>query len=461
MRHLRHLLLVSLTAATAAAADDTPPAGDAPAGLPPEKAVIENIKAPVTVTSKKELTIPTPQIPDLARTELYYRAFDGKGWGAWQKHGIVFDAGTPIVWAPAEGVWQVYLRPILTSGLATEVPVNDPPKPNLSLVRVIDRTPPTASIEFPAPKEKLRGGDKYTIKWKADDPYLRSAPVTLKWTRDGNTWDVIAANIANKGSYDWTVPIDMTVNGQLKIEVTDKADNVGSAVNTGILVDSIKPTGKVVGPAITNQLTTTLQLDIKDGGPAGLRSAQLWVSQDDGTSWTEGPWIKNPKEVGWTAPADGRFRLYVLAVDQAGNQSPPPKGKSDDQFVIAVDTTPPLVRLNAAIGIQPAAGAAAGRAFKPGDRVQVPFIVKDANPAPNSVAIYLQTAPDKWQEISRGQPLDQVFRFEIPAIATKEARIKVTAADQAGNVGEAVSAETFEIQTTITVEGPGIDEGTK
>jgi hypothetical protein len=462
---MRHFLLASLTAAlgsVALAAEEASP--EAPAPLAAESAVVDGVKTPLQVSAKKDIQIPTPKVADLARTELWYRSYDGKGWGGWQKHGVTFDAGTPIMWTPPEGIWQIYLRVIKTSNLATPEPQNDPPEPKLSKTFIIDRTVPTAAIEFPAPKEKLRGGDKYTVKWSASDPYLRSAPVTLLWSRDGDKWEVIAANIANKGSYDWTVPIDMTVNGQLKIEVTDKADNVGSAVNTAIMVDSIKPTGRVVGPPITNQVATTLSLDIKDGGPAGLRSAQLWVSQDDGTSWTESAWIKDPKQVGWTAPGDGRFRLYVLAIDQAGNSSPAPKGKSDDQFVITVDTTPPLVRLTAAIGISPAdvtQGANNRRAFKPGDRVQVPFLVKDVNPAASTVAVYLQTGPEKWQELTRGQPLDQVFRFEIPNLATKEARIKVTAADQAGNVGEAVSAETFEIQTVIDIKGPGIDEGTK
>src|SRR6202022_3726503 len=113
--------------------------------------------------------------------------------------------------------------------------------------------------------------------------------------------------------------------------------------------------------------------------------------------------------------------LYVLATDQAGNSSAAPKGKNDDQFVITVDITPPLVRLTAAIGIVGAGGPQAvnRRAFKPGDRVAVPFIAKHPHPAPNSGAIYLQTGPDKWQELTRGQPLDQLYRFEIPAIQTK------------------------------------------
>lgn len=456
---MRHVVLASLTAALGLAPLAAQDEGAEPQPLPPEQAVIEGIKTPIPVSAKRELDIPTPKVADLARTELWYRSYEGKGWGGWNKHGVTFEAAAPIKWAPSEGVWQFYLRPILTSGLAMEEPKADPPNAKLSRTFVIDRTAPVAAISFPGPKEKLRGGDKYVIKWEASDPYLRSAPVTLLYSRDGNEWQAIADKIPNKGEYEWTVPLDMTINGQVRIQVVDKADNVGTAGNAGLLVDSIKPSGKVVGPPITGTLDTTLQLDIKDGGPAGLQSAQLWVSQDDGTSWVEGAWIRDPKQVGWKAGGDGRYRLAVVAIDQAGNTSPTPKGRSDDQFTLVVDTTPPLVQLNAAIGITPAAGGqAANRAFKPGDRVQVQYLVKDANAAANSVSVYLQTAPDKWQQIVRGQPLDAPFRFEIPAVATKVGRIKVTAEDQAGNVGEATAAETFEIQTQIVVEDEGLGD---
>ena len=49
-------------------------------------------------------------------------------------------------------------------------------------------------------------------------------------------------------------------------------------------------------------------------------------------------------------------------------------------------------------------------------------------------------------------PTDNAFRFEIPAIGTKTAKIKVTAVDNANNVGEVVSSEAFEIQTTVEAD---------
>ncbi len=407
----------------------------------------------IPVTAAKDMPFPFKAPDGLASTELWFQGFDGAKWGAWQKHGQSFAKDTPVVWAPPEGRWQIYLRPIRTSGIAGADPSKEPEKVKAQKEFIIDRSAPQVAVTFPGAKAKLRGGDKYTVTWTAADPYLRNAPISIKWSRDGSgTFETVASDLPNSGTFEWTVPRDMTQTGVLRIESGDKAGNVGSAESTAILVDSIKPKGRIVGPTISAKAETALDLEVLDTGPAGLTAARLWVSQDDGVSWTEGPAIESPfKAVAWKAPQDGKFRLYVVATDGAGNVSTAPLAKVGD--ILAVDTAAPTVLLSAAIGIQDAAVAGAGqrRDFKPGDRVQVVFTAKDANLVANSVTVLWQTDGTKpWVELGKALPVDQAFRFQIPTDApeTKGARVKVTAVDAAGNVGEVVAAEAFTIQTS-------------
>jgi hypothetical protein len=406
----------------------------------------------VKVWARKEVSINArgKDEEDVKSRELWYSAYDGKNWGEWQKHGIAFAKEQPISWAPSEGHWKVYFRKTLVAGNAQDVPVAGQ-KGNAEFI--IDRTAPTASIEFPTSKTKLRGGFKYTIKWTATDKYLKNAPITIRWSRDGKgSWTVIAQDIPNTGSYEWTTPGDMTIAGQLQILAADKAGNVGSVESTTLLIDSVNPNGMVTGPAISAKMDIGLTVQVSDVGPAGLSAARLWVSQDDGASWVEGPFITDPfTTVGWTAATDGKFRLAIVATDQAGNKSMIPKGKDENQFIVTVDTRAPTIQLSSALGIVEADKASSTRrAFMPGVRVSVPFAIKDDNLAANSVVVSLQTDPAKaWMEVGKGLPTDSAFRFELPAIETKTARIRVTAVDQAGNVGEVVSGETFEIHTKV------------
>ncbi len=423
---------------------------EAPAQAVEEKQQIDDRQ--VSVWARKEVVInaKASDEEDVKSRELWYRSYDGKNWGEWQKHGIVFAKNQPITWAPSEGHWQLYFRKTSIADLAM-------PVPEASTKRhaefIIDRTAPTVAIEFPTSKSKLRGGTKYSIKWSATDKYLKGAPVTIRYSRDGKgTWDVIAQDIPNTGTFEWTTPTDMTTAGELEILAADKAGNVGTMSSTAVLIDSVNPSGAVTGPAITAAHDVNLSLQVRDVGPAGLSTARLWVSQDDGTSWAEGPFINDPfNAVAWKAASDGKFRLAVIATDQAGNSTPIPKGKADDQFILTVDTTAPSIQLSSAIGIVEADKAVGNRrAFKPGVRVQVPFAIKDANIKPNSVTVSLQTDPAKgWTDLGKDLPTDSAFRFDIPVADTKTARIRITAVDLAGNVGEVVAVETFQIDNKI------------
>ena len=410
----------------------------------------------VSVWARKEVVI-TPKFGDdegdVKSRELWYRASDGKAWGEWQKHGIAFAKEQPISWSPSEGHWQLYFRKTLVSGLAMDVP-DAATKRHAEFI--IDRTAPSVAIEFPAAKAKLRGGFKYTVKWTASDSYLKTSPITIRWSRDGKgSWDVIAQDVPNTGSYEWTTPRDMTTAGQLQVLAADKAGNVGTMESTSVLIDSVSPSGSVTGPAISAKQDVAVAVQVNDVGPAGLSTARLWVSQDDGTSWAEAPFITDPfTSVAWKATSDGKYRLAIVAADQSGNSTAIPKGKGEDQFVLTVDTTAPAIQLSSANAIVEADKAVGNRrAFKPGDRVAVPFAIKDANLAPNSVTVSLQTDPTKpWTDLGKGLPTDSAFRFVIPATGTKAARIRVTAVDLAGNVGEVVAVETFQIDTVVKVD---------
>lgn len=414
---------------------------------------------PVPVTAKKELTFTARADEDVKSRELWYGRWENGGWGAWQKHGLTFGRDTPIVWAPPEGHWRTYILITQVSGAAMPAPTSDT-KGQTEFV--IDRTPPQVSLQYPGDKAKLRGGQKYTIRWNATDPQIESSPISLRWSRGGDsTFDVIADAQPNTGSYDWVVPKDMTTNGLLQVNAVDRAGNVGSANSVQVLVDSIAPSGRILSPSITARPEVDLSINVNDAGPAGLSSTQLWISRDDGQTWTEGPMITEGfKTIHWKTDGDGRYRLALLLVDQAGNMSPTPKGKSEDQFNVLVDSQKPVIELTSANGLSEAdkPTATKRRAFKGGDRVQVQYIIKDVYLADNPVTVYLQTEPDKgWIEVGRGLSADAAFRFELPAHATKTARVKVSAIDMAGNVGETVASETFQIDTEVDPGMVGVD----
>jgi len=436
MSHLGRLALVPLLALVAGAAS----------------------AADVPVLPKKEVTLKGRNDADVQVRELWYSRYDGKEWGAFQKHGLTFPPQTPIVWAPPEGHWRTYVRVFEVSGGAMPVPAEQK-EAKLFTEFIIDRTGPAVAVQFPASAAKLRGGQKYSVKWSALDPNLAQTPISIQWSRAGDgKFETVAEKLPNNGAYEWTVPKDMTVSGQLRVTALDLAGNLGAGDATQILVDSIAPTGRVTGPLISSTGDIQLQLNVTDAGPAGLAKVQVWASQDDGQTWSEGPISESPfKSAGWKAPGDGRFRLAVVALDQAGNPTPTPKGKADDQTVILVDSQKPVILLAQANGVVEAEGMKPRKNFLPGARVAVQFDVKDVALAPTPVTVWLSTAPDTWEVIARDLPADAAFRFEIPTKPSRAARIKITAVDVAGNVGEVIAGEPFVIDDEVETGPQGLE----
>ena len=198
-------LLLSLGARAQAADTD-------PTAAPPEMQQVDDRQVPVWARKEVSINVTAADEEDVAFRELWDSSFDGKDWSPWAKHGITFPKNTPLTWTPNEGHWRIYIRKVHASGAANPVP--DASTPGMKEF-IIDRTAPVVTIGFPLPKAKLRGGQKYVVKWEATDPHLKAAPITIEWSRDGKgSFETVAENLPNSGAYEWTVPKDMTVTAR-------------------------------------------------------------------------------------------------------------------------------------------------------------------------------------------------------------------------------------------------------
>ena len=81
--------------------------------------------------------------------------------------------------------------------------------------------PPTVRLTSPNGGEDWMKDGNYSITWEADGN-LGSSPITLYWSPDnGNNWNILSANFADEGVYNWTVPNQETGEALIMVVVTD------------------------------------------------------------------------------------------------------------------------------------------------------------------------------------------------------------------------------------------------
>jgi hypothetical protein len=130
-----------------------------------------------------------------------------------------------------------------------------PPKAgDIPEVRIeLDTTPPLAQLF--SPRQDPAKKDNLILSWKASDKNLTDRPITLEWAeRPDGTWQTIAADIADSGSYSWRPVPGMPVQVYLRLRVRDLAGNEGVAVTPEPqLIDLTEPEGHLVNVSVPSR----------------------------------------------------------------------------------------------------------------------------------------------------------------------------------------------------------------
>jgi len=157
---------------------------------------------------------------------------DGGAWAAATAVDGVFDEATEdytfTTTVLADGTHTVEVRATDAAGNIVT------PTDYASDTFVVDTVPPTilaTTLTTPNGGETWYGGDTQNIMWAAadiTDANLGTAPVSLLYSTDGVTWNLIVTGEANDGAYSWIVPAINSATVRVRITTTDLAGNSAS-----------------------------------------------------------------------------------------------------------------------------------------------------------------------------------------------------------------------------------------
>ena len=226
-----------------------------------------------------------------------------------------------------------------------------------------------------------------------------------------------------------------------------------------------------VGPQIFN--TSRFPLNYQaDSGSSGIHHIDLYVTRDDGQSWTR--WSQHPGretplkvvlDTPFNAQREGDYGLRLVPVSGAGLSAGPPAPGTPPEFRLHVDTTPPVLKL-----FEPRPDPAQRNA------VTLNWSATDRNFGREPISIEWSDRPaGPWRPVTgsdgvvaaaAGQPAPAgrvantgTYSWVVPAgLNTPKVYFRFTAWDAAGNRSEAVTRDPQLIDMTMpkaTIQGIG------
>jgi hypothetical protein len=184
-----------------------------------------------------------------------------------------------------------------------------------------------------------------------------------------------------------------------------------------------------------------IDFEVERKGPSGVKKIEVYMTEDDGQSWTKWP---DPNET--SSPIQlalpNREGLYgfrlVLYSGVMRSEGPPRPGVDTPQFRLLVDWTPPKVEV-----FQPVLDT-----NQPNVLI-LPYRATDANLVPASVTLHYSSRHDGgWKAItdSATRPSQRWkgindCTWTLPPDIPDGVYLKLTARDQAGNSSEFITAE--------------------
>ncbi len=181
-----------------------------------------------------------------------------------------------------------------------------------------------------------------------------------------------------------------------------------------------------VEPSWTNSRRLNLNYDIESVDPTGVKSVDLWVTQDGGRTWSSAgsdPDRKSPFTI--EVNEDGEYGFRIVITSNGGLAGQPPKAGDAADLWIGVDTSQPAAEIiSAPFGVADQAG-----------HLTINWRATDQRLAERPIVLqFSQQAHGPWTTIADDLPNTGQYHWQVDASIPLQVYLRLEARDVAGNL---------------------------
>lgn len=207
----------------------------------------------------------------------------------------------------------------------------------------------------------------------------------------------------------------------------------------------VEPRPPAAAVSVVNSKRLQINYEVKDVGPSGLDTVELWYRHDGGAWKKYGDAPPQPPYV-IDVPGEGRYDFTLLARNRAGQGKTRPEAGDEPQVAVEVDLTKPAVEV-VAPQYDPKANA-----------LTVLWQAADKNLGAQPIALCWSRDPNgPWVPIITQLPNTGRYVWKLPPGLPPRFWVQVEASDLAGNVATVTTGDAVALAPAAA--GPAVAEG--
>ncbi len=390
---------------------------------------------------------------NVVQVRLYVSSDQGKSWqytGAASPLDQHFRFSTP-----QDGFYWFAVQTVDTQGKLFP-PTQDDFRTNLRVI--VDTAPPQVQVQ-PLPPRAGEVGVAWAIRDENLDASLPDSTRVEYRAANGVNWIPLAVPPGATQHY-WNPQTPARL--EVRVLARDRAGNVGEEKTFVSLNGVANPNPNFNNPVpfndplrdldrkFVNNKQVSLSYDLKDVGPSGVSSVELWYTLHQAKVWnklTEYPIdLKNPaeardsKKLTFEVNDEGIYGITLVAKSGVGLGEKVPQPGDRPQFWIEVDLTKPTVQLQ---------DVKVGSGFDKG-KLTIAWKADDKNLGPNPIRLsYAEDKAGPWQTFADKLLNNGRHIWKMPEPLPYQFFVRVEAIDRAGNIGEAMTTDRVKVDLSL------------